>query len=118
MPLGGITLKRTIAVVVAIACGTGPACALYLVSNKGEWPTSWPKELEPLRKQSRTLEGPLAPNLHYAIRFAKREKFEAAWPHLLTVKTEGAPVFLVRSPNFFLGDKVKAGAVVHAPPRG
>jgi hypothetical protein len=112
-------MKRTIACLVAIAFfAVGPAYALYSVSNKGEWPNSWPKELEPLRKQARTLEGPLAPNRHYAIPFTKREAFESAWPHLVKVKSKGAPVVLVRGPNFFLGDNVKAGVVVHCPPVG
>jgi hypothetical protein len=34
------------------------------------------------------------------------------------VKSKGAPVFLVRGPNFFLGEDSKAGAVVHCPPVG
>jgi hypothetical protein len=34
------------------------------------------------------------------------------------VKTPGAPAFLVRGPNFFLGDGVKAGVIIHSPPVG
>jgi hypothetical protein len=34
------------------------------------------------------------------------------------VKSQGAPIFLVRGPNFFLGDNKKAGVVVHCPPLG
>ncbi|HZL89538.1 MAG TPA: hypothetical protein VFB96_14335 [Pirellulaceae bacterium] len=113
-------MKRTIAILAAAAlcavCAT--AQALYSVSEKGTWPDSWPIELEPLRKQARTLVGPLAPHQHFAIRFSKREEFEAAWPHLLKLKTKGAPIFLLRGPNFFLGDDSKAGVVVHAPPAG
>jgi hypothetical protein len=92
--------------------------ALYSVSYEGTWPKSWPKELEPLRKQARTLEGPLAPNLHYAIRFNKREEFESAWPHIVELKSKGAPIILKRGPNFFLGGNSKAGVVVHCPPAG
>lgn len=94
----------------------GTAHALYSVSNTGDWPKSWPKELEPLRKQSRTLDGPLDPQLHYAIHFTKREEFEAAWPHILKVKGKGAPIHLVRGVNFFLGKEAKAGVVIHEPP--
>jgi len=90
----------------------------YTVANKGTWPTTWPKELERLREQSRTLEGPLAPNQHYAIPFSKREEFESAWPQLLTVKGKGSRLLLVRGPNFFLGDQAKAGVVVHSPLQG
>jgi hypothetical protein len=43
---------------------------------------------------------------------------ESAWPHILKVKRKGAPIFLVRGPNFFLGDNKKAGVVVHCPPLG
>jgi hypothetical protein len=112
-------MKRTVAVLAAIIfCAVGPAYALYSVSFEGTWPKSWPKELEQLRKQSRTLEGPEAPHLHYAIRFTKREEFESAWPHILKVKSKGAPIVLVRGPNFFLGEQVKAGIVVHCPPLG
>src|SRR5205085_7630343 len=87
---GGITMKRAIALLAAIAVCAVPAYALYEVSFKGEWPNTWPKELEPLRKQSRTLVGPEVENRHFAIPFAKREEFESAWPHILKVKSKGA----------------------------
>lgn len=97
------------------------AWADYGVIDKGAWPSDWPAELEPLRKQARTLVGPMVENRHFAIRMNKREEFEAAWPHLLRVKTKGAPIILARGPNFFLGDdrtekKPIAGVVVHCPP--
>jgi hypothetical protein len=113
-------MNRTTPFLAAVAfCAVcSSANALYSVSFTGDWPKSWPAELEPLRKQSRTLVGPEVECRHYAIPFAKREEFEAAWPHLLKVKTKGAPVFLVRGPNFFLGEKAKAGVVVHSPPEG
>jgi hypothetical protein len=104
------------AVVFGAVCST--AYALYGVSNTGTWPKSWPAELEPLRKQSRTLEGPEELHRHYAIRFTNRDEFESAWPHILKVKSKGAPVFLVRGPNFFLGQDRKAGVVIHCPPAG
>jgi hypothetical protein len=104
------------AVALAIICST--AYAAYSVSLTGDWPKSWPRELEPLRKQSMTFVGPTVPALHYAIRFSKRDEFESAWPHILKVKSKGAPLFLVRGPNFFLGEGSKAGVVVHVPPAG
>lgn len=111
-------MKRIAVCVVLIACCAAcfTAHADYMVANKGTWPATWPKELEPLRKQSRTLEGPLAPNQHYAIPFTKREEFESAWPHLLKVKSKEARLLLTRGPNFFLGEQAKAGVVVHSPP--
>lgn len=94
------------------------AHALYSVNETGTWPKSWPRQLEPLRKQARTLVGPEVEQQHFAIRFSRREEFEAAWPHLLQVKTKGAPVFLVRGPSFFLGEGAQAGVIVHSPPAG
>jgi len=111
-------MKRSNVFLAALAlCGVcSTVYAIYGVNDRGEWPKSWPAELEPLRKQARTLVGPMAPQRHFAIRFNNREEFEAAWPHLLKVKSKGAPVFLVRGPNFFLGEQSKAGVVVHCPP--
>ena len=112
-------MKRTIVFLAAIAfCAVSSVYAMYEVEYKGTWPKSWPKELEPLRKRARTFEGPLAPHQHYAIPFTKREEFESAWPHILKVKSKGAPVRLVRGPNFFVGAHIKAGVVVHSPPLG
>jgi len=111
-------MKKTIALLAALAFGAvGSAYALYEVSDRGEWPKSRPKELEPLRKQARTLVGPLVLHRHYAIPFTKREDFESAWPHILKVKSKGAHLRLMRGPNFFLGGH-KAGVVVHSPPAG
>lgn len=112
-------MKRILAVfVVAAMFLVGPAYALYTVSDRGEWPKSWPQELEPLRAQARTLIGPMVDARHYAIPFATREEFEAAWPRLLKVKSQGAPIFLKRGENFFLGQGQAAGVVVHCPPPG
>lgn len=102
----------------ALCAVCSAAYALYGVNDTGTWPKSWPAQLEPLRKQARTLVGPEVEQRHYAIRFTKREEFEAAWPQLLKVKTKGAPIFLTRAPSFFLGDDSKAGVIVHAPPVG
>ena len=94
------------------------ATADYGVRDEGSWPATWPKELDGLRAQSRTLEGPRVLLLHYAIPFAKREEFETSWPHLLKVKSPGAPIVLTRGTNFWLGDKSKAGVCIHTPPGG
>ena len=112
-------MKRMIAVLVAISlCAVYSVYVDYSVSNTGDWPESWPKEMESLRKQSRTLEGPTQLFLHYAIPFTKREEFEAAWPHLLKVKTKGAPVVLRRGPSFWLDGEKVVGVCVHTPPKG
>jgi hypothetical protein len=115
---GAIAMDKRIALALVVAvCAVGStAYAVYGVTDSGTWPRTWPAELESLRKQSRTLEGPEAPDRHYAIRFTKREEFEAAWPHIVKVKRKGAPLLLKRAPNFFLDGKNKAGVVVHCPP--
>ena len=113
-------MRKAIAPIAALAlfaaCST--AYALYSVAPTGTWPKSWPIELEPLRKQSRTLVGPTMAHRHFAVRFTDRDDFESAWPHILEVKSKGAPIFLVRGPNFFLGDQTEAGVVIHCPPEG
>ncbi|MBC7816101.1 MAG: hypothetical protein IAG10_04300 [Planctomycetaceae bacterium] len=112
-------MKKTFAFLTAIAlCAMCSLYADYSVSDQGTWPKSWPAELEPLRKQARSLEGPLRPLLHYSISFKKREEFEAAWPHLLKVKTKGAPIVLRRGPSFWLDNEKNAGVCVHTPPEG
>ena len=112
-------MKRTIAILAALTlCAASSVYALYNVANEGLWPKDWPKELEPLRKQSRTLVGPLVEYQHYAIPFTKREEFEAAWPHLLSVKTKGAPVVLRRGPSFWLDNEKDVGVCIHTPPVG
>src|SRR6187551_301263 len=62
----------------------------------GTWSNSWPKELEPLRKQAWTWDGGRMMVRSYHIPFANRDEFEAAWPHLLQLKDKGAPLTLLR----------------------
>ncbi len=108
---------RTIAVLAAIVlCTAGAIYADYCVEDYGSWPKSWPKELEPLRKQSRTLVGGQVQVVFYEIPFTTREDFESSWPHLLKVKSKGAPVILLRAPDKSLGD-IDAGVRIKCPPR-
>ncbi|MGI8980267.1 MAG: hypothetical protein ACR2FY_13660 [Pirellulaceae bacterium] len=111
-------MNRTIALLAAIACLAVSTAvdAEYSVWDKGMWPESWPKELEPLRKQARTYEGPRVLYRIYLIPFTKREEFEAAWPQLLKVKTKGVPIILVRGPKTDFFDLKPAGVVIHTPP--
>ena len=112
-------MKRTaslfVAIVFSLVCC---AYADYAVTDSGTWPRSWSAELEPLRKQARTFQGPKQLLQHYAIPFTKRDEFESAWPHLLKIKSRGAPIVLRRGPSFWLGDKATAGVCVHTPPAG
>ncbi len=112
-------MKRILTVLTAlILCAVCSVYADYTVRNTGTWPESWPKELEPLRKQSRTLVGPTVEYQHYAIPFTKREEFEAAWPHIVSVKTKGAPIVLRRGPSFWLDNEKDVGVCIHTPPEG
>jgi hypothetical protein len=112
-------MNRSIAILATVVVfSAGLLYADYTVQNRGTWPKSWPEDLDGLRKQSRTLEGPLEPLLHFAIPFTEREQFETAWPHLLKVKTPGVPLVLRRGPSFWLGDESKAGVCIHTPPAG
>ncbi len=85
------------------------------VSKGGHWPESWPKPLEPLREQATTLQGGLLNITLYDIPFDDRDSFEAAWPQLLRVKTEGAPLVLKASPYASLG-RIEAGVRIRCPP--
>jgi hypothetical protein len=96
------------------------AFAAWGVVDKGAWPESWPKELEPLRNQAQTYVGSSGQRnyVNYLIPFTERDQFEAAWPHLLKVTSKGAPIVLVRGPKTdFLGIK-PAGVIIHTPPDG
>lgn len=104
---------------IAIFAACSTASAVWEVFNTGAWPHSWPKELEPLRKHSSSIKGGELELVIHRIPFTKREEFEAAWPHLLQVKTKGAPLILVHSPgsHWHFGE-TKAGVLVHCPPPG
>jgi hypothetical protein len=108
--------RTAIATILVCSAATSAAYALYSVNETGVWPTTWPKELEPLRRTSRTLVGPTVDNRHYQIPFTNREEFEAAWPHLLKVKSKGAPIILIRAPKTDFMDIKPAGVLIHTPP--
>ncbi len=90
------TLFTFVLVAAIVFCNACPVYALYEIAYEGVWPKSWPKELEPLRKQSRTISGPEFGPTVYEIPFANREDFESAWPHILKLKSKGASVILLR----------------------
>jgi hypothetical protein len=109
--------KLTCSAALAFLCACSTVFAIWLGTDHGAWPATWPKELEPLRKQSATIRGGLIDLVKHHIPFTKREEFEAAWPKLLEVKTKGAPIILVRSPSthWHFGS-TQAGVLVHCPP--
>ncbi|MHC4312884.1 MAG: hypothetical protein ACYSW3_10520 [Planctomycetota bacterium] len=109
---------RFVIVASIVLCAVFSVYALYEVTNEGAWPKNWPKELEPLRKQSRSL-------VHsqyciHEIGFTSRAKFEAAWPHILAVKSKEAPLILLRSPNSYrnMSEPIKAGVRILSPRTG
>ena len=109
-------MKPTAAAIILLSVLT-PASAEWLVIDRGDWPETWPAELDPLREQSRTLEGGLIELVVYEIPFTSRKQFEAAWPHILDVKTAGAPLILVRGSGDRFFGRFDAGVVIHTPPK-
>ena len=126
-------MKRALAILTAVtAFATFPLHAEddhavgdykdYAIRQGGAWPTHWPKELDPLRSQ-RAPSGPASntfwrskvPKIHFGIQFTTREEFEAAWPHLLKVKSKGAPIVLRSGPSYWLGG-ASQGVCVHQQP--
>ena len=110
----------TFVLVASIVFCTGcPVYALYSIADTGVWPKSWPKELEPLRKQARTISGPRFGPTVYEIPFTNREDFEAAWPHILKLKSKGASVILLRGPHtrhkLWPFGPIKAGVRILSP---
>jgi hypothetical protein len=73
------------------------ASSIALITGRGEgnWPASWPKELEPYRKQAKTIELAAGNQENvYEIRFKNREEFEKLWSTILKLKDKGAPIRL------------------------
>jgi hypothetical protein len=93
-------LKFTITIcvfsIVIIFIFSTVGLALVMVDKGGHWPESWPKELEPYRKQAETFQVAEGNQLNiYEIRFRDREDFEQIWPTILRLKSKGAPIRLV-----------------------
>ncbi len=115
-------MKRIVSVLppLLLAAMTCHLFADVSIENTGRWPDTWPKELEPLRANSRTIEGPLGGQLHYEISFTERDAFESAWRHLLKVKSPETPLFLIRSPYIGTGARqgatIKAGVLINSHP--
>jgi hypothetical protein len=94
-------------------------------ATEGEWPKSWPQELEGLRKQSRTIS--IASGIQeeiYEIGFSDRETFERLWPIFLALKSNGGTITLYRTgktmpqkwSSFFSNEKPVVR--IYAPARG
>jgi hypothetical protein len=110
-------MSRTTLLTLLVAWAVCPAAlAVNVIFDRGTWPDTWPKELEPLRKRAMTIRGGAADTTTYAIPFTKRKEFEAAWPQLLKIKSSGGPIVLKRGPDQVSGRPVTAGVLVQCPP--
>ena len=102
-----------------VFCTVGAVYAEWVGGPGGRWPKSWPKELEPLRKQASTWEGVSGREgmviRKYEIPFANREGFESAWPHILKLKSKGASITLLRGPSLRVESGKTAGVRIRLP---
>ena len=73
------------------------ASAAVFIRYTGDWPETWPKALEPLRKQSKTYRRgiPLTEETVYVIAIHNKAEFKRAWDALLKVKSAQAPITLL-----------------------
>ena len=91
--------KRTILAFLFVALGLSSRSAFsaIIIHKGGLWPQTWPRELEPLRKDAVTIDVATGrPEVIYEIRFRDRSTFERAWPLLCQLRSEGAPLRLYR----------------------
>lgn len=110
-----------LAVAVLGGLASSVCFALVMTVSEGTWPDSWPKELEALRDQARTVD--VAHGIQetvYEIPFENREAFEEAWPHILSLKSVGAPLILAKSPSAYgvSGTTALAGVRILCPVGG
>ena len=114
--MNSLQKARIIAVVLAISATL--ALASTLVAPHGRWPVTWPKELESLRSRATTLHvGMGNQETVYEIPFESRQEFEAAWPHILSLRSKGSPIFLQPGPTRYssIPPTIKAGVLILAP---
>ena len=90
---------RFVLVVAIVVSAAVPVHAFSSGGPGGKWPKSWPRELEPLRKQAWTWMGGLVGIISYHVPFSNRKEFEAAWPHILKLNSKGVAITLVRGPR-------------------
>lgn len=110
-------MKKLLLLAAAIVLGAvGSAFAISFGGPGGEWPDTWPKELEPLRKQAYTWEHGDSRRVSYDIPFTDRDEFEAAWPHILSLRGEHAIITLWRGDRLRVGKGGSAGVCI-APQR-
>jgi hypothetical protein len=88
-------IKLGVLAFLALIISSPAGFAITMIDETGMWPQSWPKELEPLRKDARTIR--TATIIHediYEIHFKDRETFERSWPLLIGLKSKGGPLII------------------------
>lgn len=97
-----MSVCNRILIAVAVGIGCVVCSAVVMVNPKGTWPDSWPKELDALRDRATTVQ--VAHGIQetaYEIPFTSREEFERVWPHILTLRSKGAPLILEKAPSTY-----------------
>ncbi len=114
-----MSLSKNLRLIVVISIAlfaAGSAYALYGVTKGGSWSKNWPKELDPLREQSRSLYH--TRTAIHVIPFTNREEFEAAWPHILSVKSKESPLTLSNRQGWPFDKESKCGVSIYTPRTG
>jgi hypothetical protein len=84
-------------VVLLVFASAREGMAIIGFSETGEWPETWPQELEPLRASSRTMHMMTGTQENvYEIPFTDRETFEQVWPAILRARSLHSPITLHR----------------------
>ena len=110
------TFKALTAIVLFVA---GSAYAASFGGPGGKWPASWPEELEPFREDAWTWEHGLVGQTSYDIPFGSREEFEAVWPHILKLKSEGTPLTLLNEEHYLgRAGEMPVGVIIFPPLKG
>jgi hypothetical protein len=115
------SIERISCLTAALVLVSALSLARVSIVTEGMWPDSWPKELEPYQEQARTVS--VAHGIQetvYEIPFDRRDEFEKAWPHVLTLKSEGAPLVIDKSPSTYdvSGTTMQTGVRVLWPSGG
>jgi hypothetical protein len=90
-------IKPGVLAFLTLIIASPAAFAAWSEVETGMWPKSWPKELEPLRQNARTIE--TATLIHeniYEIHFKDRDTFERSWPILVGLKSKNGLLTLFK----------------------
>ncbi len=88
-------MKKHVRLALYVVASILPVFIGNAIIEEGIWPEGWPKELEQFRKQTKSYHlSSGTEEVWHEIIFQKQQAFEDAWPHILKLKTEGAPIIL------------------------